>query len=751
MISNPLHRIMAAFLPLLATILFSQAAFCQGQPQGYEVEYLDSWPLSNQMRYVKVRITPVAKVSPDDVDFHVVAKSRSYQGNGVAATTLISIRKGDTSATGELYIPSMGDNHAIHTEIDGDLKYDRGDFAYRDYYTNFYGSQPDSSVGPAPSFVIASSSVEVDDSVQFTGLSRAVPGNMAVYNQLSTTEDFPDLADLEEWYINPTTGFGGNRKPSTINGFSSPVATAMSLESLPSKWFAYEGLGMLMITFEDLKLLSQKHPGKMLAIERWVAASGRLVVLNCGDDLKVADEALQFLGDSNAAVRENRKTTFLAREINKANLDTVIQSIRLNRNSSAVTYAFRSNSPQLKNLQSLKVVTDEDTLKNAIETGNAGDMISVEFELGQVLFVSDSASFSKNAKGNNIDRWGSLGVFLNETDRGVIDNRSILAGSMARHFGFPEFDEPPRYVFEFSILLYLLAVGPVTYFLLKRRHKLNLMFVIVPIISTLFCTTILAYAIFAEGFDTRVNLFTFTSLDQRSGRQSTSSIAHVYSGMTPSAYSFSGPTYGMVNFTSGGRIQRINWSDSGERISGGEIRARSNHQLYARSSNETGSRLTFAFESSGESASATIRNEFEVPVSAVVFWSEDCGSDEAWYCEQVDVGQTVDAKKLKFDDIALAMKEITQQVMSDTVLGAGKASRNRNRRDNTSGLNNIDQSEVATELGKAWRMTSAEIRQQVRTIEGRNYIAITERAINYENPIENAKFTTQMHVVKGIR
>ena len=284
MISNLMQRIAVTVLTLFALATLATTAQAQ-QPRGFVIDYLDSWPTTNQMRYVKVQITPVANAALRDVDFHIVAKSTSYRGTGVAASTVIRIRKGDTSASGELYIPALGSMHTIHAETDGNLSYDRRDFAYRNYQTDNYGGPPDTSTGVAPSFVLASSAVTSDDSVQFTVLGRTAPKNMATYNQLSVAKSFPSLDDLKTWYNSSNTGFNGSRKASAINGFSSPAVTAMSLESLPSKWFAYEGLGMLMITFDDLKLLSQKHPGKLLAIERWVAASGRLVVLDSGDKL----------------------------------------------------------------------------------------------------------------------------------------------------------------------------------------------------------------------------------------------------------------------------------------------------------------------------------------------------------------------------------------------------------------------------------------------------------------------------------
>ena len=70
MISNLMQRIAVAFLTLFVVATLATISQAQ-QPRGFVIDYLDSWPTTNQMRYVKVQITPVANAALRDVDFHL--------------------------------------------------------------------------------------------------------------------------------------------------------------------------------------------------------------------------------------------------------------------------------------------------------------------------------------------------------------------------------------------------------------------------------------------------------------------------------------------------------------------------------------------------------------------------------------------------------------------------------------------------------------------------------------------------------
>ncbi|QEG22699.1 hypothetical protein [Mariniblastus fucicola] len=278
------------------------------------------------------------------------------------------------------------------------------------------------------------------------------------------------------------------------------------------------------------------------------------------------------------------------------------------------------------------------------------------------------------------------------------------------------------------------------------------MFVVVPIISSLFCGTILAYAVFAEGFDTRVNLYTNTWLNQRSGRMATSTISHVYSGMTPSFYRIEGPAYGMVNLPYGGRRQKIDWTDSGELVSDGEIRARTNHQLFTRCANEADGKLTFSFSGTGDSPAAAVRNDFDVAVLSVAFRSKDCKSNEVWFCGRVGPGEIGQAELMATREAANEMLKEIQSRGEGTVFARGWNLNSRSSRYySRTEIEDVETAKVASALGNDYRMPETSLRNSLRREDGHGFVALTDRSINHVQPIDDAKVECEIHVVRGVR
>ena len=667
-------RIQLRFLVLaLAALSIPNCAFGQTQQPGFTVDYLDSWPVAADMKYIRAVIKPLNGTAKRDTDFYVVASYDDYS-SGFTTSTRISIKKGDTKAIGELYVPTAhGYRFSIHTETDDNKKYDRRDFARRSY--NEYGQQYAYSNMATPSLLFASSKVIADQSNQFM-ISPKTSKIAQNFTGLGVTTDYLQLDDLESAYADAVS-FGGGRGYINLKGFTSPLIGHTSLEALPSRWFAYEGIGLLVITVDDLKLLSSQHPGKLLEIERWVAASGRLLVLNCGKNLEESASVLKFLGDKPLGEGPAKRTLYLKRPYKTTELVKNESAQYRNTNRPVLVGSFNPNNAAQDDAampKNSRSAIGTGNLRDVLSGNKAAGMIACDFKEGQVICLSDAYSFWGKEK-KDINIWSAVQTFASNTERPEVDNRVLRTSTPFRSFGFPEFDEPPRYLFESSILLYLLAVGPVTFFILKRRHLLNLMFVVVPIISAIFCTSILAYAIFAEGFDTRVNLFTISQLDQSSGRITTSSISHIYSGVTPSNYRFEGSTYGLVNFPQDRRSQQLRWDPGSESISEGEIRARTNHQLFSRSSTKTESRLLISVGNKGTSEESTaVKNTFATPVIAVAYKTSSCAKNEVWICEGIPSGELKRGIKTTLTDAARKIQTAIRDRGAATVL-ASKATR----------------------------------------------------------------------------
>jgi hypothetical protein len=84
------------------------------------------------------------------------------------------------------------------------------------------------------------------------------------------------------------------------------------------------------------------------------------------------------------------------------------------------------------------------------------------------------------------------------------------------------------------LLLFTVVIGPVNYWLLKRRGRQVLVVLTAPLISAAFIFVLAAYAFAGEGFRVLGRAVTVTMLDQRTAQAATRATVSLYSpGLTP--------------------------------------------------------------------------------------------------------------------------------------------------------------------------------------------------------------------------
>jgi len=93
----------------------------------------------------------------------------------------------------------------------------------------------------------------------------------------------------------------------------------------------------------------------------------------------------------------------------------------------------------------------------------------------------------------------------------------------------------PARAFLLILILFAILIGPVNYWLLKRKGQQVLVVLTVPVISTAFIILLGGYAVAGEGFRVQGRASTFTILDQNTKQAATRSTVSVYAaGLTPS-------------------------------------------------------------------------------------------------------------------------------------------------------------------------------------------------------------------------
>lgn len=115
-----------------------------------------------------------------------------------------------------------------------------------------------------------------------------------------------------------------------------------------------------------------------------------------------------------------------------------------------------------------------------------------------------------------------------------------INGDILRH-GYRDFwdwvipgvGRPPVVLFQVLISLFVVAIGPLNYFMLRRKGRLHLLVVTVPLSAALVTGGLIGYAALAEGFETYARVRSFTYLDQTRGEAACWSRQTYYAGVAP--------------------------------------------------------------------------------------------------------------------------------------------------------------------------------------------------------------------------
>jgi len=100
-------------------------------------------------------------------------------------------------------------------------------------------------------------------------------------------------------------------------------------------------------------------------------------------------------------------------------------------------------------------------------------------------------------------------------------------------FLIPGVGQAPVTAFQVLITLFVLGIGPLNYFLLRRSKRLHLLVVTVPLSAGAITLALFAYAVLADGLGTRVRVRSVTQIDQRRGHAACWSRLSFYAGLAP--------------------------------------------------------------------------------------------------------------------------------------------------------------------------------------------------------------------------
>jgi len=313
----------------------------------------------------------------------------------------------------------------------------------------------------------------------------------------------------------------------------------------------------------------------------------------------------------------------------------------------------------------------------------------------------------------------------------------------------PDVGAAPVFEFQLLISLFVIGIGPLNYWLLKRRGQLPLMLVTVPVAALAATLLLFAYGILSDGFSVRVRARSITLIDQAAGEATCWARTSYYAGLAPAnglaipddtvVYPIR-PAISSANSGFGQQYARdqreLEWGEQ-QRLTRGWLASRTPTQYLSIASRASSKRLLF--KSQGDRLSVT--NELGVEILWLVV-QDHRGKFYAGEVVEADSSAELIETKLIPAMSQLRMK-ITENVLE---LPAGFVVTQRQRL-------SLRNSQLPEFYSLSNNLMEAQINSLVSPLidswgDG-TYIAITAAGPEFSLGVEGAIESGSFHVVRG--
>ena len=297
---------------------------------------------------------------------------------------------------------------------------------------------------------------------------------------------------------------------------NAPTLARFTTERMfPTQWIGYGGVDAFVLMTANVKLFDQLPPDRQSALRTWVRQGGHLVVC-CAKNWQIVRDS--FLGPMLPAKLDG----VVELDVGKSRIHETLTNFALPGGSRKADPSF--DPTKVKTVPFLKVSAPRGKTRNTQD--DLPWLVDGAYGLGRVTLVGfdfEDPPLSQWAKAG--DFWTQLLKLYIPKDE---ENQNRFAG-MARDNGpadgiaqaleaFPDVAVVPFHWVALLIFLYILLIGPVDYFLLKKVFKrLELTWITFPL--WVMAISMAAYwsAYVLKGNELRVNRLEIVDLDQASG------------------------------------------------------------------------------------------------------------------------------------------------------------------------------------------------------------------------------------------
>jgi hypothetical protein len=674
-------------------------------PNRLRISVKSNWPGIYGYRPVHVKVRAENPATSDhELEFRFVGGDWNLRYNSISASTKLTLLQGEQEASTTLLVPQFQAWYRCGWQLRVD------------------GMRDDE---------LTLTSFDANDLLA----NRGNNGNdvAAAGVLLSSSQQLAAIEDLSQTHSNAV------------------VSLAMlQPEEMPTDWLAYTSLNVMVAPAAQLQNLIYNHPQQADALLDWVSMGGNLWLVSAGSRWQELAKVEQVLAARKGQLPE------LAPEGDK-----------LPPRWKFAPLDGRALDPD----QGALLLSDYDIDENlvaeipVIPSNPAAAAAAAAQAMGQTATAANLPKDS--AEWFAVRGWG-LGTVVafrrNMHSRSDMDNQEatrVFSQSLLapRHLwggrfgstsddGNVEFNDwlipgvgmAPVGSFQILITLFVLAIGPLTYWLLRRAGKLPMLIAIVPAAAFLATCGLFAYGILADGLGARVRGRSVTLLDQRNGASTSWGRYSYYAGIAPrnglsvprdQAMLPILPNWSPV-FGFGGRRsaneREIVW-DNRQNLTRGWIASRTPTQFHALVARQSAMQLQLRSTSAG----MRITNELEVPVVGVAIQDHD---GKFYWCEALAPDEVRVLEALKQTEVASRVRRLFTENLPE--LPAGDDGRQPG---------SYMSYAISDSIMEA-RLAAINSPQVAGWGPGR-YIAFTERAIELDPGLEGVSEEQSFHVVEG--
>ncbi|MEQ8788280.1 MAG: hypothetical protein RIC55_18370 [Pirellulaceae bacterium] len=313
---------------------------------------------------------------------------------------------------------------------------------------------------------------------------------------------------------------------------------------LPEDWLGLTEIDMLFVTLEDLRAIKQEQDPQFSALQRWLAT---------GTTLWIDDD-----GWRGACLGEVERIVGFAATPRRAAQASAAKPVSGNRNGVAEL--------------------DRDAWVFPAQAGCAAR----RYGLGQV-FVGTPFQRQLNQRFalTSLAPLVEPSHFCWDVRHGVAPRQ---ADPYLANWRIPGAGEPPVIVFGVLITLFVVGIGPVNLWLVRRLQRTYMILVTIPIAAVTVTVLLLGYAAVRDGFGVQARVRSFTFIDQPAGFSVSVSRQTYFASILPAeglVFPADAVVYPLesVDDRRWSNLRRIDWRGDQQRMAQGYLPSRDSAQL----------------------------------------------------------------------------------------------------------------------------------------------------------------------------